>query len=404
MALEEQLNIIDHGLGERMLNHAFTLVNQWIIELGFGDYQSRMHQLLDDYNRTFEYYLSMDLPERDEQLDKLTHNAYMLVDEIYVELRLKRGLSPLVRGFNPDNIQSVMRYYASCIKFTEDDYQWLDNLLKDERRQGLALMTIASLAPNLLECFNFRIIMTLIDAISHGGRLVSDQALSTCILLLAHYDSRIDYFPQIQEAFAEAIGDGERAFRVLNAYIHTAQQVPHRLVMDTSEVSPDNAQDVIKNLIEKDFSELSMEDVITFMPEGEREFLAEVVMMLPNTWVFDTIVGEEEPEREHTINLAYLSIGCLDFMAEKLDEAEEFLISKIRSGNATAIDYVNYGHCCFIRGDRLMAYENYRQARTMCKSLKEFYPIFRPGRSLLASKDVPLDQIYLMEDHLVDFE
>lgn len=51
-----------------------------------------------------------------------------------------------------------------------------------------------------------------------------------------------------------------------------------------------------------------------------------------------------------------------------------------------------------------MAYENYRQARTMCKSLKEFYPIFRPGRSLLASKDVPLDQIYLMEDHLVDFE
>ena len=129
MALEEQLNIIDHGLGERMLNHAFTLVNQWIIELGFGDYQSRMHQLLDDYNRTFEYYLSMDLPERDEQLDKLTHNAYMLVDEIYVELRLKRGLSPLVRGFNPDNIQSVMRYYASCIKFTEDDYQWLDNLL-----------------------------------------------------------------------------------------------------------------------------------------------------------------------------------------------------------------------------------------------------------------------------------
>lgn len=402
MDLEEQRNVIEHGLSERMINHAFTIVNQWTLELGFQTYHPRIHAIIDSYNRTFDYYLTMDDPERDTLLDHLTHDAFKLADEVYVDLRLKRGLSPQVRGYNGDNIQSVMQYFSSCVKFTPEDYNWLRQIFADPDRQTLALMTLAALTPNLLECFDEQILLILIDNINQPQQFIADQALATSILVLARYDIRIDFFPDIQAAFEQAIGDGERAFQILNAYVHMVNQKPRRVAVDTSHLTLDTAQDFIRNIIDKDVSDVNMEDVITIMPESEREYLTEIVASLPNTWVYDVIIGEDNSEREQAINMAYLSIGGLDYMEDNLDIAEQFLVERIRTGNAYAIDYINYGHCCFIRGDRLMAFENYRQARNMCKSLKEFYAIFRPGRTLLAEKQVPLEQIYLMEDHLVD--
>ena len=64
------------------------------------------------------------------------------------------------------------------------------------------------------------------------------------------------------------------------------------------------------------------------------------------------------------------------------------------------MDYINYGHCLLLRGDRMMAYENYRQARSMCKNAKEFYALFRPDRRQLVEHGVPVEQVYLIEDQL----
>jgi hypothetical protein len=49
----------------------------------------------------------------------------------------------------------------------------------------------------------------------------------------------------------------------------------------------------------------------------------------------------------------------------------------------------------------MMAYENYRQAKSMCKTNQEFLDLFRPDRKALVNKGILLDDVYLMEDQLL---
>ena len=90
----------------------------------------------------------------------------------------------------------------------------------------------------------------------------------------------------------------------------------------------------------------------------------------------------------------------MDLVWDKTDRAERWLVQRLRSDKATTMDYINYGHCLMLRGDRMMAYENYRQARSMCKTAKVFYTLFRPDRHLLVEHGVPVEQVYLIEDQL----
>ena len=101
------------------------------------------------------------------------------------------------------------------------------------------------------------------------------------------------------------------------------------------------------------------------------------------------------------VEKAYLTVGYMDLMWDRVEEAEEWLVEKLRSGDANVFDYMNYGHCCFLRGDRILAYENYRQAKSLCKSNQEFLDLFRPDRKALIDKGIPLEDVYLMEDQLL---
>ena len=47
-----------------------------------------------------------------------------------------------------------------------------------------------------------------------------------------------------------------------------------------------------------------------------------------------------------------------------------------------------------------MAFENYKQARQMFHSVKDFYALFRPDRGVLVDHGVPVEQVYLIEDQL----
>ena len=91
-------------------------------------------------------------------------------------------------------------------------------------------------------------------------------------------------------------------------------------------------------------------------------------------------------------------------MLDRLPEAEQWLVKRLRSGKANALDYLNYGHCCFLRGDRMMAFEYYCQARQLCDSLKSFYHIFRPDRNFLVERGIPVEQVYMMEDQIIKIE
>ena len=126
-----------------------------------------------------------------------------------------------------------------------------------------------------------------------------------------------------------------------------------------------------------------------------------IIDILPDTWVFSVIVGESY-ERQNRMALTYLSVGRMDMMWDNIELASRWLLEHLRKGNANSPkDYINYGHCMLLQGDRVMAVENYRQARQLCKSSKEFFNLFRPDRKALVDHGVPIEQVYLIEDQLL---
>lgn len=145
----------------------------------------------------------------------------------------------------------------------------------------------------------------------------------------------------------------------------------------------------------------SIEGVMAWIPSSEQEYMDGLIQMLPETWVYDSII-RESPEREAQIAVVYLSIGRMDLIWKHIDAASAWLLHQLRQGSESPKDYINYAHCMLLQGDRMMAFEYYSQARQMCKGPKEFFALFRPDRRALVDHGVPIEQVYLIEDQLLN--
>jgi hypothetical protein len=398
-AIEEQVYTIERALGERMVKHALFVVRLWLNELGEDNlFEDAYRSLFARYDDFFADWVVAGDGEQDEVLETMTSDAYRLVDAVYAELRIKRGMSPKMHGFNGENPQSVMHYFSSCVQFKDYDMDWLRSVLNDTNRSSIALMTVAALAKNLRECFSETAMMALVDGIHASNSLVAEQCLANVLLLLAHYDVRIDFFRELQEAFVEAIGDGELAFETLCALIKSVKVNLSEMIA-SGEFSMDNLPEELQNLLGESGIQDNYQETEVLMPASEKEYMAGLVQMLPDTWVYITLVGENE-ERKRKMRLLYLSVGNMNMMWDKTEAAEQMLVRKLRTKGGDAKDYINYGHCLLLKGDRLMAFENYREARRLCKSAKEFYALFRPDRRHLVDRGIPVEQVYLIEDQL----
>ena len=398
-AIEEQVYTIERALGERMVKHALFVVRLWLNELGEDNsFEDAYRSLFAHYDDFFADWVVAGDGEQDEVLETMTSDAYRLVDAVYAELRIKRGMSPKMHGFNGENPQSVMHYFSSCVQFKDYDMDWLRSVLNDTNRSSIALMTVAALAKNLRECFSETAMMALVDGIHASNSLVAEQCMANVLLLLAHYDVRIDFFRELQEAFVEAIGDGELAFETLCALIKSVKVNLSEMIA-SGEFSMDNLPEELQNLLGESGIQDNYQETEVLMPASEKEYMAGLVQMLPDTWVYITLVGENE-ERKRKMRLLYLSVGNMNMMWDKTEAAEQMLVRKLRTKGGDAKDYINYGHCLLLKGDRLMAFENYREARRLCKSAKEFYAIFRPDRRQLVDRGIPVEQVYLIEDQL----
>jgi hypothetical protein len=398
-AIEEQVYTIERALGERMVKHALFVVRLWLNELGEDNpFEDAYRSLFVRYDDFFADWVVAGDGEQDEVLETMTSDAYRLVDAVYAELRIKRGMSPKMHGFNGENPQSVMHYFSSCVQFKDYDMDWLRSVLNDTNRSSIALMTVAALAKNLRECFSETAMMALVDGIHASNSLVAEQCLANVLLLLAHYDVRIDFFRELQEAFVEAIGDGELAFETLCALIKSVKVNLSEMIA-SGEFSMDNLPEELQNLLGESGIQDNYQETEVLMPASEKEYMAGLVQMLPDTWVYITLVGENE-ERKRKMRLLYLSVGNMNMMWDKTEAAEQMLVRKLRTKGGDAKDYINYGHCLLLKGDRLMAFENYREARRLCKSAKEFYALFRPDRRQLVDRGIPVEQVYLIEDQL----
>lgn len=403
MNLDEQRNMMEHAMTERMLNHAFVVLRQWAHELAFAPYVDRIHSLEDNYKKLFDYYLIADDPDRDAIHDRLTTEVYRLADEMYADMCLKQGKAPEMHGFDHTNISSVMTYFTSCMHLQEEDLDWLVEAANDSNQSAMAFVAVAALSANLRETFNEDSLMTLISIINATNNATADQALASCILLLAQWDVRVDFFPEMQDAFLEKIGDGERAFLLMMALMRASNKSIKEMI-DNEHITPDDIPDELQDILGDEFSsdnmEQSLERLSKLMPKTERAYMDAIIEMLPQTWVFDAIVGEDE-QRAMRVDHLYLELGSMGFMWDNLEEAEEWLVERLRSGKAKPQDYINYGHCCFLKGDKMMAYENYLEAKRLCPSSRAFFDLFRPDRKILVEKGISLEQVYLMEDHLL---
>lgn len=399
-SIEEQINTIERALGERMVMHALVILRPWLNELGENNpYEQAFTDIQRQYTDIFNDYLVSEDVERDQKLDALTGDTYRLVDEVYIAIRLQRGLSPEVHGFNPQNPQSVMHYFSSCLRLTDSDMEWLRTVMDDESQASIALMAVAAIAKNLRECFSERGLGILIEGINAANHVVAEQCLANTMLLLVHYDVRIDFFPDLQTSFCEAVNDGVEAFETLCAMIRSSK-LTLRDLLAKQELSYDDLPDELKDLLSATGSANDINGIASWMPSNESEYMTGLIQILPETWLYEALIGDDF-ERRHIIETVYLSIGKMDLVWNRIDVAERWLLQRLRSEKATTMDYINYGHCLLLRGDRMMAFENYRQARSMCKSAKEFFALFRPDRRELVEHGVPIEQVYLIEDQLL---
>ena len=294
--LDDQIETIERALGERMVGHALVIVRSWLNELGENNpYESAFRSIQKRYNEVFSHWLVDEDPSYYEALDGLTGETYQLVDASYASLRLKRGLSPLMHGFNKENPQSVMRYFMNCVEFTDADLEWLREVANDSSRAATALIAIGALTKNIRECFSMKAFMTLVDCMNADNEVVAEQSMAYVFTLLIHYDIRIDFFPTLQEAFTSAIeemGDsGNHAFEVLCALVRSS----HRKWLEmyfAGEASLNQLPEEIRKLLELTGMQDNEESVMTWMPESEAEYMMGLITILPDTCLYKVLVEE----------------------------------------------------------------------------------------------------------------
>ena len=403
-SLEEQIVTIERSLGERMIGHALAILRVWLNELGEANRFEQFYlDIQQEYQELFDRWVSADDEGIDKELDRLTGNAYVLTDVVYAAVRLKRGISPIMHGFNENNLQSVMHYFSNHVHPGENDLNWLSSIIRDPNRGATALMAVSAISHGLRQCFSKDSILTLIDGINSGSDVIAEQCLSNVILLLAHYDVRIDFFPELQNAFADAIAemndDGEQAFQTLCSLV-MATNDEWLKNLTVRELRAEDVPQELQSLLEQTGEDSSISGIQSIITNTEKEYMRSIIDILPDTWVFSVVVGEGY-ERQSRMALTYLTIGRMDMLWDNIELASRWLLEHLRNGSTSPKDYINYGHCMLLQGDRVMAFENYRQARQLCKSSKDFFNLFRPDRKALVDHGVPVEQVYLIEDQLL---
>ena len=122
--LDEQVAVVERALGECMIDTALVVVRAWLTEIGENNpYEEAFTSIQKRYHEIFTQWLNIDVPSSDEELSKITGETYQMVDAVYADIRLLRGLSPEIHGFNHESITSVMHYFEHCVRFRPEDLE-----------------------------------------------------------------------------------------------------------------------------------------------------------------------------------------------------------------------------------------------------------------------------------------
>lgn len=431
MSVEEQYLSVQHMLSQRMLSHAESIIRQWAIQLNRQEYYDRIASLSSRYDATFQYYLSTPVhydgdpdcavdDERDHILDELTQAYYDLTDTIYADLARKEGIFPTIAGFDTSSEDSMMRYFSFASPLRDEDLAWLEQTCIEAENEDLCTHLVSALAANVRQhVFSAPAVLSLIRIALGPVEPVAYQATAQLIMLLAHYDTRIDFYPDIQQAFQDLVADSDRAFALLGAVIsddqhRTAAPEIRELFHSTLEILPSTGvfsaicttdaqrQQVAELYVDLGMNEQAFDQVLMGRSDiiTDRELRADY-------YLYNELYDEAFADYQHLIDVGvatdrtYFRAAWSALMIGDYAHAEQYMIYRLRLPAPVTEDYLNYGHLCFVRGDKATAYEYYLLARQNAGSLRHFKDTFCPDRKVLADMGIPLQEIYLMEDRLL---
>lgn len=102
-----------------------------------------------------------------------------------------------------------------------------------------------------------------------------------------------------------------------------------------------------------------------------------------------------------SISVARAIISC-SIRTGDYEAALRYFNRLSEKNNAGNKDWINAGHVYFLQGKRMEAYQAYRRALMQMSDLKTFLADFRPDRLLLVENGLSKEEVYLMEDQLIN--
>lgn len=197
-----------------MLGHALTMLRPIVAESG-ENYVDRWLSLQKNYQYVADYFMSgKDDPHREEVIDLLIRDAYLLLDEIYLQKRKKESSSmeiiELARAPHSfDTPADAFRFFWLS-DLQEWDLEACLRLAGNVEMEDESLMSVSGLMLNTLRSFSSANILCMIS-IAQGAyeQCIKERAWVSLLLLLLQYDERMRFFPEIVGAFQDAIDTEE---------------------------------------------------------------------------------------------------------------------------------------------------------------------------------------------------
>ena len=244
--MDKTFGAISRLLSGHMLGHAFTLLRPWVADTlknGAGmSLNNRLQSLEKNYRYVVDYFMSPeDDPNREEVTEELIREAFILLDDVYLEKRLKEStsyefrqmlqfiahpVSPRIESENDlEGPPQVFRFFWLTRHLEEFDLNVLDEYVHNPEMEEEALLGISGLTLNMLRCFSEEGMQFLVMICAgRHAMCIMERAWMSLMVLMLHYDIRMRYFPSVMNAFMDLIATPEGnafALHALSALIRT---------------------------------------------------------------------------------------------------------------------------------------------------------------------------------------
>lgn len=239
--------VISRLLSGHMPGHAFALTRVWAADVlksrKLYPLRDRLESLQKNYGFAVDYFMSdRDDPYREEMVESLIHDAYVLLDEIYLEKRLSEStsyefrqmlqfqaqpVSPHVQSEDDlDGPPQVFRFFWLTKQLEEFDLDVLGKYVDNPAMEEEAQLGLSGVTLNLLRTFSEAGVLFLIRVCSTQHDMsIMERAWVGLVLVMLHYDNRLRYFPKVMNAFLDMIGTDEGmawALHALSALVRTS--------------------------------------------------------------------------------------------------------------------------------------------------------------------------------------